>query len=56
LELKGDLLAESGQTEAALRQYDKALAAYLALRPRWGDPPQNLLHKHREALVKFLKK
>ena len=26
------------------------------LASRWGDPPQNLLHEHREALVKFLKK
>jgi hypothetical protein len=55
LELKGDLLAELGQTEAALRQYDQALAAYLALRPRWGEPPQGLLRKHREVLVRFLK-
>jgi hypothetical protein len=56
LELKGDLLAESGQTEAALKQYDQALTAYLALRPRGVEPPEGLLRKHRAALLTFLKK
>jgi hypothetical protein len=55
-ELKGDLLAESGEIEAALEQYGLALRGHLALRARWGDPPAQLLQKHRVVLMRFLNK
>jgi hypothetical protein len=56
LELSGDLLAEAGQVEAALRQYEKALSAFKALRARGFEPSRSLLRKHQNALVQFLKK
>jgi hypothetical protein len=60
LEHKGDLLAAAGQTEAALRNYDAAIAAYLGRRRLRGqpspEPPAELLGKHREVLVQFLRK
>jgi hypothetical protein len=56
LELSGDLLAEAGQVEGALRQYEKALSAFKPLRVRGFEPPRGLLRKHQNALVQFLKK
>jgi hypothetical protein len=60
LEHKGDLLAAAGQTEAALRNYDAAITAYLGQRrlPEQPppEPPAELLRKHREVLVQFLRK
>jgi hypothetical protein len=56
LELKADLLAASGQTAAALRNYDAAIAAYLAQRRLSPEPPAELLRKHREVLNQLLSK
>jgi hypothetical protein len=60
LEHKGDLLAGAGQTEEALRSYDAAIAAYSGGRriPNQPslEPPAELLRKHRDVLVEFLKK
>jgi hypothetical protein len=55
MEFKGDLLAELGETRAALREYDGALARFATLRVRGLEPPRRLLDKQQSVLIKLLK-